>query len=55
MKKMTEVKKLRIGKETLLRLGSRQINQVAGGATLTSPCICTTQFEHVVRSEVIHI
>ncbi|HLX06985.1 MAG TPA: hypothetical protein VKY89_03885 [Thermoanaerobaculia bacterium] len=55
MKKMTEVKSLRIGKETLLRLGSRPINQVAGGATLTSPCVCTTQFVHIVRTNLIHI
>ena len=54
MKKKTEVKKLRIGKESLLLLGSRQINQVAGGATLTS-CLCTTHFVHTVRTQLIHI
>jgi hypothetical protein len=55
MKRKTEVKKLRIGKETLLRLGSRQINQVAGGATaLTSPCFCRTQVVHVVGTKVVH-
>jgi hypothetical protein len=32
MKKLT-VKKLRIGKETLLPLDSRQMREVAGGAT----------------------
>jgi hypothetical protein len=38
-KQKTEVKKLRIGKETLLPLGSRQMNEVAGG----------------VRTRVIHL
>jgi hypothetical protein len=47
-KQKTAVKKLRIGKETLLPLGSRQMNQVAGGTAVT-------EFAHAAPSEVFHI
>jgi hypothetical protein len=47
-KQKTEVKKLRIGKETLLPLGSRRMNQVAAG-------LSATDFAHAAPSEVYHI
>jgi hypothetical protein len=47
-KQMTEVKKLRIGKETLLPLGSRPMNKVAAGLSVTD-------FEHAAPSEVFHL
>ena len=46
-KQKTELKKLRIGKETLLPLGSRQIEELAGGYPI-SPVghLATTTFVH---------
>jgi hypothetical protein len=47
MKKQKELKKLRIGKETLLPLGSRQIEKLAAGYPI-SPVghLATTTFVH---------
>jgi hypothetical protein len=47
-KQMTEVKQLRMGKETLLPLRSRPMNQVAAGVSVTD-------FAHAAPSEVYHI
>jgi hypothetical protein len=41
-KQNTELKKLRIDKETLLPLGSRQIEELAGGAQISPVAHKTT-------------
>lgn len=46
-KQKTELKKLRIAKETLFPLGSRQIEDLAGGAQI-SPVA------HVTTTSIIH-
>ena len=47
-KQKTGMKQLRIGKETLLPLGSRQMNEVAGGLMVP------TDFYHNAASGAFH-
>jgi len=46
-KQKTEVKKLRIDRETLLPLGSRQMKEVAGGVTRFDHDTVDTFYFHV--------
>ena len=46
-KQKTQVKKLRIGKETLLPLESPQMKEVAGGLTLYRHDTDATDYVHV--------
>jgi hypothetical protein len=49
-KQKLAIKKMRIDKETLLPLGSRQVDEVAGGASVPCPTFAfhysTTTYQH---------